>query len=98
MQIAADHGIADGQCFLGVLYENGNGVAKDVVSAYEWMTLATRDAKQNCTQGVQSCSEQIKGCTRQIELLTPQMTDDQIAEANRRAAVWSPKPRAQFDY
>jgi len=84
LQIAAGQGIADGQCMLGMLFADGNGVAKDYVVAYEWMTLAA----QNGTAG----------CSQRITPFLSQMTPDQIAEAKRRVAAWTPKPHPQFNY
>lgn len=39
---AAEHGLADSQFNLGVVYENGLGVAADRVHAYKWYTLAAK--------------------------------------------------------
>ena len=38
---AADKGLPIAQYDLGMMYVNGNGVARDYVQAYMWMTLAT---------------------------------------------------------
>jgi hypothetical protein len=84
LQIAADQGIADGQCMLGTLFADGNGVAKNNVAAYEWMTLAAQNGNA--------------GCSQRITPFLPQMTPDQIAEAKRRVAAWTPKPHPQFNY
>ena len=84
LQIAADQGIADGQCFLGTLFAAGNGVPRDNVAAYQWMTLAAQNGNPQCSQG--------------ITPLIPQMTTEQLAEAKRRATDWSPKPHPQFNY
>lgn len=37
---AAEHGLADSQFNLGVVYENGLGVAADRIQAYKWYALA----------------------------------------------------------
>ena len=84
LQIAADQGIADGQCMLGTLFADGNGVAKDNVAAYEWMTLAAQNGNA--------------GCSQRITPFLSQMTPDQIADAKRRVAAWTPKPHPQFNY
>lgn len=39
---AAEHGLADSQFNLGVVYENGLGVAADRVHAYKWYALAAK--------------------------------------------------------
>ena len=52
LQIAAGQGIADGQCLLGTLFADGNGVAKDNVAAYEWMTLAAQNGNAGCSQRI----------------------------------------------
>jgi localization factor PodJL len=39
---AAEHGLADSQFNLAVLYQGGLGVAKNLREAYKWLSLAAR--------------------------------------------------------
>ena len=69
---AADQGDADAQSNLGIMYANGDGVPENDVGAYVWWSMAK-------TQGH-------KGAKGNIEILKPQMTKQQIAEAQILAA------------
>lgn len=44
---AAEHGLADSQFNLGVLYEHGLGVAVDRIAAYKWYALAANGGDQD---------------------------------------------------
>ena len=66
---AAEQGEARAQFMLGVLYDTGEGVPKDLVQSYKWLNLA---AGQGKTEAAEVRDE-----------LTPQMTPEQIAEAQR---------------
>ena len=66
---AAEQGEARAQFTLGVLYDTGEGVPKDLVQSYKWLNLA---AGQGKTEAAEVRDE-----------LTPQMTPEQIAEAQR---------------
>jgi len=74
---AADQGEADAQHNLGVMYAVGKGTPRDYVEAYMWLSLAV-------AQG----DEEVRGHFDSIER---QITPDQIAEAQKRAAAWKPK-------
>ena len=69
---AADQGDADAQSNLGIMYANGDGVPENDVGAYVWWSMAK-------TQGH-------KGAKGNLEILKPQMTKQQIAEAQSLAA------------
>jgi TPR repeat protein len=76
---AADQGYAIGQFALGALYDNGlGGVPQDFTLAYMWYNLA---AAQGVARAVHNRNE-----------LFALMTPDQIAEAQRLAREWKPKP------
>ena len=69
---AAEQGKADAQYNLGNMYYNGEGIPENHVGAYVWWSMAK-------TQG----DEDAKG---NLEILKPQMTKQQIAEAQALAA------------
>ena len=69
---AAEQGHANAQSNLGFMYANGDGVPENFVHAYVWWSMAK-------TQG----DEDAKG---NLEILKPQMTKQQIAEAQALAA------------
>jgi TPR repeat protein len=43
----AEQGHAGAQSFLGVLYANGQGVPKDVIRAYLWLTVSIAGSRGN---------------------------------------------------
>jgi TPR repeat protein len=71
---AAEQGYAEAQYNLGVMYTNGEGVPEDYVESYMWWNLAA-------AQGI----EQAKG---NKEILSKQMTKEQIAEAQKLSREW----------
>jgi hypothetical protein len=83
-RMAADQGISDGQCYLGMLYSEGTGLPKDAVLAYQWMLLASQTGAEQCRQP--------------LKTLETQMKPDQLEEAKRRAAAWKPQPHPGFAY
>ena len=52
--MAADQGIAQAQYILGVMYENGQGVAQDYSAAMKWYRMAADQghAQAQCNLGV----------------------------------------------
>lgn len=75
---AADKGYAKAQASLGWSYYTAHGVLKDYALAYMWLNLAA-------AQGEVTASAARDHIAR---LMTP----DQIAEAQRMARDWKPKP------
>ena len=69
---AADQGFAPAQYNLGLMYAYGDGVPESSIRAYVWWSMAK-------TQG----AEVAKG---NLDILKPQMTKQQIAEAQALAA------------
>jgi len=84
LQAAADQGIGDGQCYLGKLYAEGTGLAKNNILAYQWMLLASKNGAEQCLQF--------------LKPLEAAMKSNEVEEARRRAAAWSPQPHPQFNY
>ena len=68
-QKAAEQGYVTAQHNLGALYGNGQGTPKNLVEAYKWVSLAEEGG--------------YKDTQHALELLKPQMTSEQIAEAQQ---------------
>ena len=73
----ADQGLAAAQNNLGAMYINGEGVRRNYVRAYMWLSLA---AKQGYKRAVSSQGQ-----------LEREMTPGELAEAERFAREWTPK-------
>lgn len=79
---AAEQGYAFGQIGLGGLYVIGFGVPRDHVQAYMWLNLALSQL---------SPGEERNTVKQGLHDLEVRMTTEQIAEAQRLAARWTPK-------
>ena len=75
-RLAANQGYAGAQSNLGVMYIHGRGVPQDYVEAHKWLNLAGAGGD--------------KGAAQILSTIDGNMTREQIAEAQRRAAVWKP--------
>jgi uncharacterized protein len=75
---AATKGNATAQFSLGFMYQKGLGVPQDYVRAYMWFDLAA-------AQGT-------KGAAEWREHIAARMAPEQIAEAQKLAREWKPKP------
>ncbi len=71
---AAEKGHAEAQYYLGLLYENGKGVTKNLVEAHKWYNLAVSYGYENAI-----------GSKNRVEKL---MEPVQIIEAQRKALDW----------
>jgi TPR repeat protein len=74
----ADHGDADAQANLGVMYATGEGVPQDHVLAHMWFNLAAAQGNDKALRNRDTAGKR--------------MTPDQLAEAQRMAREWKPKP------
>jgi TPR repeat protein len=81
---AAIQGDESGQCQLGLMYESGRGVPKNYVEAYKWYSLS---AAQGNT---------IAQISRD-NVVAPQMTPEQIAEAQRLSGEFKPRKESGSD-
>ncbi len=77
-RLAADQGHAFAQISLGVMFSKGEGVPQDYVQAHMWFNLAGAGGNSIGKQG--------------RDWVARKMTPAQIAEAQRLAAEWKPKP------
>jgi uncharacterized protein len=75
-RLAADQDLADAQYYLGILYAKGQGA--DFVQAYKWLDLSGGAGQQRCQKNRDTIAER--------------MTPEQIAEAQKLAREWKPKP------
>ena len=81
VRLAAEHGVAWAQAFLGEMYERGFGVPQDNVSAHMWFNLAA----------AQATGEQREQIAERRDKIAETMTREDISEAQRRAREWSPE-------
>ena len=72
----ANQGDARAQFSLGVIYNNGRGVAQDYVRAYMWLSLAA-------ARGDQTAAEY-------LDIVARDLTLAQIAKARKLAREWKP--------
>ena len=75
---AADQGLAAAQFGLGTMYESGLGVPQDYVLAHMWLNL--------------SAAQGVRAAQLSRDDLAERMTPAQIAEAQKLARDWKPKP------
>jgi uncharacterized protein len=81
-EMAAEQDYAPAQNRLGWAYSYGEGVPKDYVKAYVWLTLAWETNKVQKSIGYSSSSDE------QRDYIAAFMTPAQIAEAQRLARQW----------
>ena len=70
-RLAAEKGIAKAQANLGLMYHNGRGVLHDSVYAHMWWNIAASEGHENAKKA--------------RDTIVQDMTQTQIAEANRLA-------------
>jgi uncharacterized protein len=79
---SAKQGNFGGQFLIGRLYKEGNGVPKDNIEADKWYDLSIKKAEDKRT------------FTHVKAELEAQMSERDIAEAQRRADAWKPTPES----
>ena len=84
-RLAADQGMGEAQYNLGVMYKNGLGLPQDYVQAHMWFNLA---ASQFPAWEKDKRGDAVKA----RDYLASKMTPAQIAEAQKLAREWEPKP------
>jgi TPR repeat protein len=82
---AADQGHAPAQSGLGAMYGLGQGVPQDYVQAHMWLNLAASLLPS-------SQKELRENAVHDRNMVASKMTPAQIAEAQRLAREWKPKP------
>jgi TPR repeat protein len=81
---AADHGDHRVQRILGGMYESGEGVLENYVQAHMWYNLAAANPAWK--------KEDRDELIRSRDRVARKMTLAQIAEAQKLASEWKPKP------
>lgn len=76
---AAEYGFARAQHALGTMYMNGEGVPKDDVQAYMWLS--------------QAAARGVTAAAQKRDRLASLMSSAQIAEAEKLVREWKPKRR-----
>ena len=79
---AAEKGAAHAQFSLGFMYDTGQGVPQDYVKAHLWFNLAASRAKVDYRKQIADARDKTAA----------KMTPAQLAEAQRLAREWKPKP------
>jgi hypothetical protein len=77
---AAEQGDSQAQYSLGLLYEKGQGVPRDIVEAAKWLNLSTAAAPRR--------SREARARIR--DAVTTKMDRGEIARARLRALEWAP--------
>ena len=77
-RLAAEQGIGKSQLFVGLALAAGNGVERDSVRGGMWILVAQRTGA--------------RGARQAFQYARVQMTDEQMAEAQRLADAWQPQP------
>jgi TPR repeat protein len=88
-RLAANQGVAIAQYKLGVKYHDGQGVPRDYVQAHMWFDLSA-------SQFPTSETENRDDAVRAREFVASKMTPAQIAEAQKLAREWKPKPEQKI--
>ncbi|HEY6170300.1 MAG TPA: tetratricopeptide repeat protein [Verrucomicrobiae bacterium] len=79
-QLSADQGYAKGQVLLAFAYIDGLGVEKNLVQAHKWLTLAAYQIPSDATPALMKIEAQMK--------------PEQVAEAKKLAAAFTPRKQA----
>ena len=84
-RLSADQGFVGAQYTLGELYAKGEGVPRDYVVAHMWYSLAAAQAEGGG-------GDLSKSAAAARDKVASKMTPAQIAEAQKLAREWKPKP------
>ena len=77
-RLAAAQGIGKSQLFVGLALASGNGVERDPVEGMMWILVADRAGA--------------RGARQAFQYARVQMTNEEVAEAQRLADAWQPRP------
>ena len=84
-QLAADNGLQNAQVYLGWMYFCGGlGLSRDIITAHKWLLLGTRNNPRRVPRIF-------------CKTMRTFMTARQIAEAERLANEWNPRPDANLE-
>lgn len=76
LRVSAVDGYAEAQNILGVMYDNGQGVAQNYVQAHQWFNLAAANG--------------MSIAVKHRDVIAQKMTSQQIVEAQKLAREWKP--------
>ena len=85
---AADQGNAYAQSLLAISYRDGKGIPQDYVQAHKWFNLAVSQLSPTD----ESRADIRNSAERGRESIASKMTPAQIAQAQKLAREWKPKP------
>jgi TPR repeat protein len=88
-RLAADQGEARAQFNLGVSYAEGQGIERDYASAYMWFNLAA-------SRFPSSEVDRRRVALHNRDLIASKLSDEQMAEAQKRAREWKPITQHPF--
>jgi uncharacterized protein len=88
----AEQGAAGAQYSLGHMYENGKGVPQDYVQAHKWFNLAAANTTGSDGIPLAEVKRMQADYAKDRDAVAAKMTPAQIAEAQRLAREWKPKP------
>lgn len=85
---ASEQGLPAAQCHLGRMFCDGMGVPQDYVEAHKWFNLSASRFQASDAEG-RSAAVKLR------DQVAAKMTTGQIAEAQRLAREWKPRPEQQ---
>ena len=82
MRLAAERGHAEAQLRYAEMFAEGQGLDKDDVQAYKWLTLAAKRAS----------NEKIRDAAKTARKpVAARLSSEQRQDADRRANIWRPQ-------
>jgi TPR repeat protein len=99
-RLAADRDNAEAQRKLGEMYSAGQGVPRDLLKAYMWLTLAASEKPKDIGPSTRALGLYAGGLNereratviQERNALSVGMTSEEIAEAQRNAQIWQKQP------
>ncbi len=79
---SASHGNIPARQYLGIMYQKGEGVEKDLVTSHMWHSLFSRDAP----------NDRDRGYTKEtLTKIERKLSEAQLAQAKKMAGEWKPE-------
>lgn len=88
MLLAAEQGVGGAQYYLGLLYVGGRGVLQDYHDAHKWLNIAAS----------RLTGDERGRAAKYRDQIADEMTSTEVAEAQRRAREWKPKPWSELKW
>ena len=80
---AADHGDTFAQSALGNMYFRGDGIPRDYLESYFWFSLSAAHGNNEIANSISKSM---------LDSIERKLTKEQVAEAQKRASAWKPRP------